>query len=99
MQLKETRKELSVLVIRQFFLTVNSKRSDKLLYDCAIRILSMVCSLFDMTQKMNLVDIHAAVFQFSSSVVLFNMITSHYTYTYRYITDINTLTMVIRQLD
>jgi len=43
MQLKETRRELSVLVIRQFFLTVDSKRSDRLLYDCAIRILSMVC--------------------------------------------------------
>jgi hypothetical protein len=51
---QERNYQCRVPVIRQLFLTTNSKRSDRLLYNCAVGIVSMVYSLFGVTQNINL---------------------------------------------
>jgi hypothetical protein len=70
---QERNYQCRLLFISQLFLTANSKRSDRLLYNCAIGIVSMVCSLFGVTQKINPWIYMQQSSNCCSSVVLFIM--------------------------
>jgi hypothetical protein len=51
---QERNYQCRVPVIRQLFMTANSKRSERLLYNYVVGIVSMVYSLFGVTQNINL---------------------------------------------